>query len=288
MQQISYPLQCGEAITLQGEFGGTAADFSALARLTCTEWPENKLDNAHVIGEKPGVLIPGECTAAYQTRSFKSFYDRHGQCFRFYIHEKERINEHLYRVFVWHFSIISGAIAALLRGQLVQLMHCSMLEQGDKALLLLGESGIGKSTTMRRWQAAGGEAEADDMVLLEYLDRGDVLVHRLPTWSACRESLDNRRYRFDPPLKLDRILAISRDESQENIREIPRADFYAQLYRCGFFHYLPLVKPMQREEQMAITEKIRYFTDRLTEKFPPQALFAHLDADINKTLGEWL
>lgn len=42
-----------------------------------------------------------------------------------------------------------------------------MLAVSKAGFCCAGQSGMGKSTTSRRWRAAGGSVPADDMVLLE-------------------------------------------------------------------------------------------------------------------------
>ncbi len=287
MKYLTFPLQHEQAIVLQGDCSGSAADIALLARLTNTTLLENNTELPMVVWEEPGKRPPEDAACVYWTKTVKMVYNPEEQNFHLYLKDDSQLHRSIYGIFMWQLSTICAAASALLRGKNVQLVHCSMLEKDDQALLLLGESGIGKSTSVRRWQEAGNIACADDMVLLEYAEDG-ILVHRLPTWSACRVQLEGRLYPFDPPLKLKNVLAITRGSDHEYVGEISRAEFFAQLYRCCFFHYLPIAPNLPKKEQKMLADAIRKSTARLTDEFKPLAFFAHLDGDIAKTLGEFL
>lgn len=287
IKQLDFPLLQGGAITLQGGFSESAADLSLLARLVNIRLHEQLSDAPSVVGSGDALHVPDGAVCVYQCKTLNVWYDPEKKVFRVLLRDKSCLTQHVYGVFLWHLSVVYGALAALLQGKKVQLMHCSMLEKSDQALLLLGESGIGKSTSMRRWQESGGEAVADDMVLLEYLE-DKIVVHRLPTWSACRISLDGRVYAYEPPLQLKNVLAITRGETEESVQEISKAEYYAQLYRCGFFHYAAIAQKLPPDVQKMLAALLRDFTDILTARFKPQAFFAHLDGNIKESLGVFL
>lgn len=54
----------------------------------------------------------------------------------------------------------------------------------DEAVVLFGQSGIGKSTAMRRAMSQGGRKISDDMLLLTISDDNRLFVQALPTWSG--------------------------------------------------------------------------------------------------------
>ena len=286
IKQLDFPLLQGESITLQGGFSESAADLSLLARLVHIRETEELSDAPEVVWlQSPQPAPNGSCV--FRNKSVSVVYEPDSEMFQICLRDTFCFDQQDYGIFLWHLSVIYGALAALLRGRKVQLMHCSMLEKDNRALLLLGESGIGKSTCMRRWQESGGEAFADDMVLLEYLE-DKIAVHRLPTWSACRISLEGRRYAYDPPLQLKNVLAITRGEANESVQEISKAEYYAQLYRCGFFHYAAIAQKLPPEVQKKLAAQLQYFTERLTGSFKAQAFFAHLDGNIRESLGDFL
>ena len=287
-KQLKFPLLQGGSITLQGGFDGSAADLSLLARLVhLRECHEQAGSLPEVVWSQSLQDAPEDDSCVFRSKSVSVLYDPNGEVFRICLRDTFHLELQHSGIFLWHLSVVCGALAALLRGRKVQLMHCSMLEKSDQALLLLGESGIGKSTSMRRWQESGGEAVADDMVLLEYLE-DKIAVHRLPTWSACRIKLEGRVYAYDPPLQLKNVLAITRGEANESVQAVSNAEYYAQLYRCGFFHYQPIAQNLPLTAQKQLAASLRDFTAILTERFKPQAFFAHLDGDIRESLGDFL
>ena len=286
IKQIDFPLQQGACIRLQGGFSGSTADLSRLARLM-------HIDTAPEVSADPDVAwiglqdTPQGVCCVCQRKTLGIVYDPDQKMFRIYVHDTFRFDWLAAVVTLWQFTVMSGVTAGILRGKKVQLMHCSMLEKDGQALLLCGESGIGKSTTVRRWKDAGGTAVSDDVVMLEYLD-DDILVHRLPTWSSCREAIEGKVYPFAPPLKLKNVLAISRAESIEGVEEVPWAEYYAQIYRCGFYHHMAVVENLPLEVRKQVTGVIRNFTDILLKRFKPKAFFAHLDGNIKDSLGVFL
>ena len=64
----------------------------------------------------------------------------------------------------------------------ITLFHGTFLEENAKeGILLFGESGIGKSTTRKRWMDENGTCIADDaQILIKELDQ--YFIRPLPTW----------------------------------------------------------------------------------------------------------
>lgn len=284
MTQITFPVCRGNAFTVRGNYGGSAADLALLARLTGLQLTESDQSSAEVLWHEVGAVPPEDACIVYRTGTVRMVYCREDKNFHLYLTDDSRLQRQIYGVFLWQLSIICAATAAALRGRKVQLVHCSMLEKNQRSLLLLGESGIGKSTSMRRWQNAGEQAVSDDMVLLESLPDAAPLAWHLPTWSACRESLDGRFYAFALPLDLSGVLAVTRGEKEEVLAEITPAEFFAQVYRCCFYHYMPVAVNLPEAEKKALSGFVREWAANLCDRFPPRALFAHLDGDISKTL----
>ena len=59
---------------------------------------------------------------------------------------------------LWRYALVCAAIAAVLRGKPCLLLHGAMLIHDGRAVLLLGDSGVGKSTSAERWRRSGGSA----------------------------------------------------------------------------------------------------------------------------------
>lgn len=68
----------------------------------------------------------------------------------------------------------------------VFLMHGAVLlcPWNQKAVVLFGESGVGKSTCSRRFLSQGGDFLSDDMFILKFMPDGDCFVQPLPTFSG--------------------------------------------------------------------------------------------------------
>lgn len=198
---------------------------------------------------------------------------------------------HLYRCFVWQMALICAGMNAILRGVNAVLAHCAVLETARGALLLFGESGMGKSTASARWRAYGGKCLSDDMALLDFSGSDGVIrVRRMPTWSACREEKNEWNYPAGEELPLAGVLALGRSESgRDEIVPLSPAQFFAQCYRSMFYWDISRAKDLPEEKQRILTDRIRGQTKIVTKRFAPRALLTALDGgDLVKTIEEAL
>lgn len=198
---------------------------------------------------------------------------------------------HLYRCFVWQAALICAGMNAILRGVNAVLAHCAVLETARGALLLFGESGMGKSTASARWRAYGGKCLSDDMALLDFSGSDGVIrVRRMPTWSACREEKNEWNYPAGEELPLAGVLALGRSESgRDEIVPLSPAQFFAQCYRSMFYWNFFRAKDLPDEKQRILTDRIRGQTEIVTKRFAPRALLTALDGgDLVKTIEEAL
>ena len=142
-----------------------------------------------------------------------------------------------YQCYVWQTALIYAGMNAILRGENAVLVHCAVLESNRGAVLLFGESGMGKSTASTRWRAYGGKCVSDDMALLDFSGADDVIrVRRMPTWSACREEKNEWNYPTDEEIPLAEVLALGRSESgRDEIVPLSPEQFFAQCYRSVFY-----------------------------------------------------
>lgn len=292
MNQNSFPLENGKAIVLQGvSYDGSALDFSMLARLTHTELLTGTESGCDFAIMPPGSKIPPGVFLSFGGKSLQLIYDPGLRQFRLYFLRDNLPQTELYKLYLWQLSVLGGCIASMLRGNPVMLMHCAMLERDGEGLLLCGESGMGKSTSSRRWREAGGTAIADDKILVEFTGDKGILLHRLPTWSACRESgIAGKSYPFNPPLKLKNIVILSRSKAgeREHVSPITHAEYFAQVYRCAFFHYKEILRPLPADYMQECGIFLRKLTERLIEHCDPVCYFASLDGDICSTLKDYL
>ena len=180
---------------------------------------------------------------------------------------------------------------AILRGENAVLVHCTVLETDRGAVLLFGESGMGKSTASARWRAYGGKCISDDMALLDFSGSDDVIrVRRMPTWSACREEKNEWNYPADEEIPLAGVLGLGRSESgHDEIVSLSPAQFFAQCYRSMFYWSLFHAKEVPDEKQQILAERIRGWTETIMKRFAPRALLPSLKGgNLVKTIEESL
>jgi hypothetical protein len=196
--------------------------------------------------------------------------------------KKRPRDPHFYKCYVWHASLIYANMAAILRGENAVLVHCAVLETASGAVVIFGESGMGKSTASARWRAHGGRCIADDMALLDFsAPDGIVRVRRMPTWSACRENRNEWNYPVADELPLVALLALGRSESgRDEIVPISPAQFFAQCYRSIFYWNLFYAKPLPEQKKAALVDSIRSHTASITKRFAPRALLTVLEGDL--------
>jgi hypothetical protein len=198
---------------------------------------------------------------------------------------------HLYRLCVWQMALVYAGLNAILRGENAVLAHCAALETDRGAVLLFGESGMGKSTASARWRAYGGKCVSDDMALLDFsAGNGAVHVRRMPTWSACREGKNEWNYPAGEELPLAGVLALGRSESgRDGIAPLSAAQFFAQCYRSMFYWNLFRAKELPEEKQRILADRIRTQTEIIAKRFEPRALLTSLDGgDLMKTIEDAL
>ena len=193
----------------------------------------------------------------------------------------------LYQHFVLQMTLVLGSLNALLKGREALLVHCSTLETERGAVLLFGESGMGKSTASRRWRAQGGKCISDDMALLDFSGGDQVYVRRMPTWSACREEKNEWNYPADEELPLVDVLALGRSKSgRDEIVELSPVQYFAQCYRSMFYWYTRNTKALPDDRKASLANRIRQFTERITGKYPPRALLTVLEGNDLRTVIE--
>lgn len=202
--------------------------------------------------------------------------------------KKQPRDPHYYKCFVWQNALIHASMAAILRGGNAVLTHCAVLETASGAVLIFGESGMGKSTASARWRAHGGKCVSDDMALLDFsAPDGLVRVRRMPTWSACRENRNEWNFPVADELPLAGLLALGRSESgRDEIVPLSPAQFFAQCYRSIFYWNLFYAKSLSEQKKAALVDSIRSHTASITKRFAPRALLTVLEGDLVKFLED--
>ena len=283
---LALPLRFTPPIVLRSRLSDSAAGFDRLARLLGVEpgSPEPAAEPAFTVqtressrsGWVPIFEEPGTAIG----------WDREWQAFLIAAAEQHSAAGDLALIRLWQRAVLFGISAAMLRGYRVIPVHGAWLSTRRGALLLCGESGVGKSTSARRWQADGGEAPADDLILLEYGAEG-AYVRALPTWSACQLSLSGRCFPVTREEPLIGVLALGRGEQREEILPVSGAEFFAQLYRSSFFHVLSIARHLPEPERGRLIQAVQAGAGFLAAQFPPRALFARLDGALRETLKEY-
>lgn len=148
--------------------------------------------------------------------------------------------------------LMGSAFSALLQQRRMLTLHASAVMGPGGAILFVGRSGIGKSTTMTAMKAKGFDMVTDDVAAIEFGECGDALVR--PSFSGARLSarslqqlgrseLDYRRldaeiekFAFPTTLveasetKIDCIFVLDVGADQEiAIREMSRAEAFQLL-----------------------------------------------------------
>jgi hypothetical protein len=185
---------------------------------------------------------------------------------------------HYYNCCVWQAALICACMNALLRDMKALPVHGAVLETDRGALLLFGESGMGKSTAFARWRSGGGIGYSDDMALMDFSGKdGLIRVRRLPTWSACREGRNEWCYPCGEELPLACVLALGRSETgDDELAVLSPVQFFAQCYRSMFYWILFYAKSLPGEMQTRLADAVRQMTERVTAQYPPRALLTSL------------
>ena len=193
--------------------------------------------------------------------------------------KKQPRRPHFYRCCVWQSMLICACMNALLRGVKALPVHGAVLETEEGAVLLFGESGMGKSTAFARWRSGGGIGYSDDMALMDFSGRdGAIRVRRLPTWSACREGRNEWNYPGGEELPLAGVLALGRSETGEDeLADLSPAQWFAQCYRSMFYWILFYAKSLPADLKMRLAGSVRGMTEDVTGRFAPRALLTSLE-----------
>lgn len=203
----------------------------------------------------------------------------------FHLAYAEELSGYPARAAVWHYAVLCAGIASILRGTRCLILHAAMLDAGGSAILLCGDSGVGKSTSAERWRRCGHRAFADDMVLLEYDSDGRFFAHALPTWSRCRKELELPVCSAATAVPVSGVLGVARGEREETVERISRAEFFGGVARSCFFHCLGILKRLPPDVKSELSRRLAAAAGLLADRFPPYGLFARLDGDLPRTLN---
>ena len=272
-------------LRLSQDSGVKLSELAELLGLSVT--PAASTVCADVLADTGNDSVCSDESPIFTTGPLAVFFNRKEQNFRLnFLYPLPELKL-VHKIYIYQVMITFGVLSAMLRGIKLIPVHGALLDNGSEALLLCGESGVGKSTTARRWRESGGQCYADDLILIDYSGE-EFFAHPLPTWSICKESLEGQFYPFNRKLPLKSVLGLSRGEVREYIAPISEDDFLAQLYRSAFFHILAIGGCLPEKEQKQLGNTVWSGVENLAAKFPPCGLFAHLKGDLKSTLGGYL
>lgn len=193
----------------------------------------------------------------------------------------------------YRLPLLNSVMNATLAGCGTLLFHgCLLLNDAGEGIILTGESEIGKSTTFRRWQAAGGRGMCDDLMILSHVaDPGGgcrFYAQPLPTWSRCQRegvAAETLRYPVNATVPVRRILWLTRSTTdREELSPVPLQKWHGQLLAACNQHTLYLQQLLQLEERRQLALECWKIIDEIDKLFSPLALAAHLQGDLRNTL----
>ncbi|GEM_PF-3018903 len=237
--------------------------------------------NAHLCSAPPDIAV-AERFHLHQDRRTLSYFK--GYSHDFYLHANDDGSRRFLMAKLQKL-LLYGYTASLIDGGNFDLIHGALLEDAPgSATLLFGESGIGKSTSVRRWRAAGKTAIADDMVYL-YCRDGEYFARPLPTWSACLEGTNLDCYDFNREVHVSRALLLLRDPETEHVGEIPAIHYRLSAIKAVSETSSWLLPYLPGDWRDALADRLMTFSRAMVEKFPPRALLAHLAGNLVESLS---
>jgi len=207
-------------------------------------------------------------------------------CYRVFVQPELDMTERRL-VSLFRFTVLLAILSGMFRSGRIAALHGVLLEDDDgRGMLLCGQSGIGKSTTMRRWKAGGGKVYADDLVLLEEDGTGGYMASPFPTWSRCRQKLEGECFPVSHKVELKALLEATRSQTgREYIGEVTEVEYFSAVYNALFLHMGYLIKDHPEKYCGELAGKSKDFAVKLAGHFKPGAFFADLNADIRKTFS---
>lgn len=285
-RQIAIRLHDGSRIVIRAEGQETVIPFLGMAQLLCVKEDAVTDESADVELIKPD-RMPEKRYTQRSTSLTDIAYAKDWNQVLIAGWKREPRTPVYYRNYVWQATLIFACLNSILHGGKALLVHCATLETDRGAVLLFGESGMGKSTASTRWRAYGGKCVSDDMALLDFSGEETVYVRRMPTWSVCREGRNEWNYPSREEIPLAGVLALGRSKSgHDEIVPISRAQYFAQCYRSMFYWFVFAAAALPDVMKERLASRVRMYTEIITGKFPPRALLSALEGNITEIIKE--
>ena len=265
-------LHDGGKIIMQADGPEEAMAFNGLTELMCLE-PEEGASGAADAELVPPDAMPEGRHILRNTPLTESAYPADWSRVLIAGWKRQPQTPHLYHCVVWQTMLLYAGLNAVLRGENAVPAHCAVLETDRGAILLFGESGVGKSTAFGRWRADGGRGFSDDMALLDFSGDGGIFVRRLPTWSACREGRNEWNYPAGEELPLAGVLVLGHSETgRDEITDLSAIRFFAQCYRSLFYWFVYYAGRLPDDRKKRLADRIRRMTETITGRYAARVL----------------
>lgn len=166
-------------------------------------------------------------------------------------------------------STLVNSVLALLSDRLL-LLHCALVTSGTEGHVLVGRSGVGKSTAASRvpppWRAP-----ADDMVAAVRTEGGYVL-HPLPTWSQL--IIDPDRFRVIDVNERYSLSGIHflEQSPMDRIDPIMKADAAERLLRFSYHAYKSEILAIDLEWRLRCKLEVLKHATAITDQVPVDTL----------------
>jgi hypothetical protein len=288
-RHLAIRLHNGGSITAGTALPEDAVPFDGLGELLDMEVSEAGADPPDVELVPPGAMPECRHTIS-STPLTETAYDADWRRILLAGWKKKPRRPHFYCCNIWQAALNLATMNAVLRGENAVLAHCAVLEADRGAVLLFGESGMGKSTAFMRWRANGGRGFSDDMALLDFSGTdGVVRVRRMPTWSLCREGRNEWNYPAGEELPMIGFFPMGRSETgHDEIEDLSAARYFAQCYRSMFYWALPFARRLPDRMKAILTAHIREKAETMTAMQSPRVLLAALEGNLKKLIEDSL
>lgn len=212
---------------------------------------------------------------------------------RKFVIELEPVSMIGYNTTVWlgRYALAFLLSALAFSGKRVCPLHGSAFAMADRdeAVVLFGQSGIGKSTAMRRAVSQGGRKISDDMLLLSISDDNRLFVQALPTWSGLWSSTltPEAKAQTQYSYEVKGVFALHRGDKDELVLadQIWWHQFLVQALHNHLMITQLSVSSQQKQELFA---QMFEFASFVSHKFPPYEILSDLNGNLYQQVEKFI
>lgn len=187
----------------------------------------------------------------------------------------------------WRGLLLFALFFAVLRGGQICFLHGTVLKHKDNTVtILFGESGVGKSTTARRYVECGGEVICDDQMLLHLHPDQSLTVSALPTWSRIKPSSPETNESYDvlTEYNIRNFCRLTRDPLREHLEIDNQKIFQVRLLKELMMHTYGMINFLPEEDRVCFGPHFMKFMDAIIAQFTPHVLLANIDAILTDSI----